>query len=298
MSNIIKVPATSANVGPGFDCLGLALNLYNEIEYEVLDKDGELLVEILGEGKNDLAKDKRNLIYKAYESVFEYLKRPVKGIRLKLTNNIPLSRGLGSSSAAIIGGIVLANRVLEGVLSEKEILKIALKFEHHPDNIAPALLGGFIVSMLNGEEVVTKKLEMPSEIRATVIVPQFELSTEKSRQVLPETVSMKDAVFNVSRTALLVSAICSNDLEAIKLALEDRLHQNYRASLIPGLSEVIEEANKMDILGIALSGAGPSIIIFHKEDVEMDIDLLVKILKDKEVYSEIYNLKPVNVGTI
>ncbi len=294
----IMIPATSANIGPGFDCLGLSLDLYNEIEYELFGNNNDLEIEITGEGENNLSRDKDNLIYISFKKVYDYLNKIPPGIKIKQVNRIPLSRGLGSSSAAIIGGIALANETLGNILTNSQMLKIAVEIEGHPDNVAPALLGGFVISFKKNDDIISKKIKVPEKILSTVIVPDFHLSTKASRGVLPKVVPMEDAVFNISRALLLVSSLITEDFEMIKSAFADKLHQNYRAKLIPGLLEVIEEAEKMDILGITLSGAGPSIIIYHMEDADFDLKLLIKILEDNNVFSEIYNLKPIQSGVL
>ncbi len=297
-SKVIKIPATSANVGPGFDCLGLALNLYNEISFEKTMTPGEVSITIAGEGKRELDRDDQNLVYRAFKKTFEYCKEEVPGIQFTQVNRIPLSRGLGSSSAAIIGGIVMANELLDQRLSNQEILTIATAIEGHPDNVAPALLGGFVISFSEKNEVFAKKIKVPQSINASVIVPNFELSTSSSRGILPEMVSMADAVHNISRASLLVSSLITEDYDNLKRSFSDKLHQSYRSSLIPGLSEVITEAEKHDIIGIALSGAGPSIIIFHNESDRVPFEVLIKILEKNNVFSEIYHLQPVVNGTI
>jgi homoserine kinase len=295
---IIKVPATSANVGPGFDCLGIALGLYNELEYELKGNPGDIEIDLEGEGKNLLSKGKDNLVYYSFKKVFEKKGKEAPGIKIKQINRIPLSRGLGSSSAAIVSGIVLASQLLEKPLSEKEMLNIATEIEGHPDNVAPALLGGFVVSFKENDDIISKKIKVPEEVSCTVIVPDFHLSTKDSRGVLPEKVTMGHAVFKISRAALLVSSLITEDYDLMRYAFADKLHQNYRAPLIPGLIEVIDEAEKMDILGTTLSGAGPSIIIYHKNDSQFDLDGLGRILENKGVFFEIYKLKPLQNGVL
>jgi len=294
----IFVPATSANVGPGFDCLGIALDMYNEIEYDLVGDSGDFEAEIIGEGQDSLSNGKENLVYFSFKKTFDFFKKNPPGIKIKQINRIPLSRGLGSSSAAIVGGIVLANEVLGNTLTINEMLKIAVDIEGHPDNVAPALLGGFVISFKENDDIISKKINVPEQISSTVIVPNFQLSTKDSRGVLPKAVPMEDAIFNISRATLLISSLITEDYEMIKLAFADKLHQNYRATLIPGLLEVIEEAEKMDILGTALSGAGPSIIIYHKTEAKFNVEKLTNILEKKNIFSKIYQLKPINNGFI
>jgi len=294
---LLRVPATSANLGPGFDCIGMALDLYNYIDFEIGEKDGYLSLDVSGEGKESLAKDKSNLVYQAFSRVFIKRKEAIPGIKLKLINNIPLARGLGSSSAAIIGGLMIANHFLSEKLSPQELLDLALEFEGHPDNIAPALLGGIVLCTINGENRVHyHKLNPPEGLSCTVLIPQYELSTKKAREILPETVPLKDAIFNVGKMGLFISAINTGNLELLKQAIEDKLHQPYRSILIPGLSEILAETAQSKALGVAISGAGPSIIVFHKPEDKDEVTIFQKKLAEKGTVAKLINLKPVAEG--
>ncbi|MGI6227265.1 MAG: homoserine kinase [Peptococcales bacterium] len=294
---LLKIPATSANLGPGFDCIGMALNLYNYLEFEVVDQENYLSIDIDGEGKGSLAKDKSNLVYQAFSKVFTKNGLPIPGIKFKLTNNIPLARGLGSSSAAIIGGLMAANYFLSEKLSTKELLDLALEFEGHPDNIAPALLGGIVLCTVNSEKTIFyHKMSPPDALYCTILIPQYELSTKRAREVLPEQVPLKDAIFNVGKMGLFINAINTGNLELLQNAMEDKLHQPYRSKLIPGLSDLLAQANNSNVLGIAISGAGPSIIIFHKKEDADEVILLQQQLAKNGTNSKLINLKPVIEG--
>ena len=241
-----KIPATSANIGSGFDSVGLALTLYNEIHIYENDNSKKIEFEISGEGENEIS-TKDNMIYSAMKLVFKKLKsKPKKGYIIKCINRIPLSRGLGSSSAAIIGGLLSASYMLGDKLSiEKDILNMAVQIEGHPDNVAPAILGGIISGVVKkNEDFKYIKIKPPKNLKAVVSIPNFYLSTETARNILPKEIKRADAIFNISRAALLTSALFSNRLDLLEIATEDKIHQGYRAKFIPNLNELFKEAKK------------------------------------------------------
>lgn len=291
----IKVPATSANLGPGFDSLGMALDLYNYIEFEKLPGK-EIKMIIKGEGSDELPKNENNLLYQAYLRVFEYLKMPVCGIKLTMENNIPLARGLGSSAAAVVGGLVVANKILNEPLTTEELLKLAVEVEGHPDNVAPALLGGMVISGVSDNDIFYKVIKPGKSLRCSVLIPDFKLSTKAARSVLPESVSFKDAVFNVSRVALLIDAFHSDNYELLNIAIDDKLHQPYRSKLIPGLDEAFLRAKELGLLGISISGAGPTIIVFHKEGEEEKLNKLQEVFIKHDTHTKLLNLNPIQFG--
>jgi homoserine kinase len=261
----VKVPATSANLGPGFDVLGLALDYCNEVELSAWDSPSlsPVTVEVEGEGASRLPLDRTNLVYRMARLTLDRIGKPVTSLRVKMTNRIPLARGLGSSSAAIVGGILAANAGCGNVLSMEEMLRLAVEEEGHPDNVAPALMGGLCVSSFSDGAVRCVPWKEPAlfqGLRAVVCVPAFELATRAARAVLPESVSRSDAVFNASRVALFLSALGKKRYDLLASAMEDRLHQPYRQKLVPGLSAVIAAARKAGAYGAALSGAGPSVL--------------------------------------
>lgn len=255
---IVSVPATTANMGPGFDCLGMALGLYNEIHMAL--SPGKIAIEVLGEGADDIQRDESNIVWRAAQRVFQEIGQENPGLSIRLVNNIPTARGLGSSAAAIVGGLVAANRLTGETLSREKLLALATELEGHPDNVAPALLGGMVVSVMAEGVVQTLKITPPEELHAVVAIPDFKLSTHAAREVLPKQVSLQDAIFNLSRAALLVGAFYEKRLDLLSVASRDVLHQPYRAPLVPGLLNVIEAANQAGALSVALSGAGPTVI--------------------------------------
>jgi len=258
----VKIPATSANFGSGFDVFGSALKLYNEIEVQNFESKSEKLrIEIEGEGDRELSKDEKNIVWQAIKKIFNILKITPPHLYIKLKNSIPLARGLGSSASARIGGLVIANRICGNKLSEKEIIKIATELEGHPDNVVPAMVGGFcVVVKKNKNEIEYVKFNMPENLQAVLCIPEIKVLTEYARKILPMNVPYEDAVFNCSRTALLVSAISQKKFYLLKTAMEDKLHQKYRKRLIPGMDDVFSSALKLGCSGVALSGSGPTII--------------------------------------
>jgi homoserine kinase len=262
----VRVPATSANLGPGFDVLGLALTLYNEVRLTGWNDRSRPALTILneGEGEADLPTDRRHLVFKVVERVFNQARRPLPpALELKLWNRIPLARGLGSSSAAILGGILAADAALGKRLSLRDIVQLAAEIEGHPDNVAPTAVGGLCVAaMVDGRVTYLswKDKKMFRGLKAVVAVPDFEVCTAKARSVLPKTVSRADALFNTSRVALFLSALAQGRRELFGLAMEDRFHQPCRENLVPGLADAIASARKAGAFGAALSGAGPSVL--------------------------------------
>ncbi len=256
----LKIPATTANLGPGFDTLGLALDIFNTIEMEELRSGLEIL--ITGEGLGELPTNEKNLAYQAAHQVFQKAGSAPTGLRITQNNQIPLSRGLGSSAAAIVGGLLAANKLLGNLLTHQQLLDMATEMEGHPDNVTPAFHGGLVVACMHNETVKFAAIKPPKPLWVVVVIPQFHLSTRRARTILPECISMTNATFNSSRVALMVHAFQSGDYSLLQWACDDRLHQPYRAQLIPGLLQVIDAAKQGGSLGAALSGAGPTVIAF------------------------------------
>jgi homoserine kinase len=260
-----KVPATTANLGAGFDTLAMALDLYNYVTIELAAKTH---IEVENEGKDSLSLDEENIVYIVAKAVFDMADVKTDGLKIKLVNNIPLARGLGSSAAARVGGAMGANYLLGNRFSRDEIMSLTAKLEGHPDNVTPALFGGFTISYVDKGELKYFKISPNVKFKIVVIIPQFEVSTSKAREILPSNISRKDAVFNVSRACLLVSSVLTGQLEYIGAGMQDMLHQPYRKKLVPGMEDVFEAAMKNGARGVALSGAGPSIVAFATESFE------------------------------
>ncbi len=274
----IRIPASSANLGPGFDCLGLALKLYLYLEMEEIEEG--LIIEGQGEGAEKLDQGEDNLIWKSAELVLKKASgdKSKKGLKIKTFNQIPVTRGLGSSAAAIIGGIMGAARIYKIELSFQEMLGLALSLEGHLDNIVPALMGGLTLAYkTEQEEIKWARIETPTDLRAVLAIPDFSLSTEEMRRVLPSKTSLADAVFNLSRSALLVNALQNSNWEVLAEAMEDKLHQPFRAPFIPGIEEMFSQIKRTGLAGVALSGSGPSIVSLTKRGSE---ELISKIMKN------------------
>lgn len=263
----VRVPASTANLGPGFDVLGLALKLHNVIEVEEAQGGIELRVE--GKGKEALEhQGSRNLVCRAAQATFEYLGYRPKGLRFRLENHIPLKRGLGSSGTAVLGGITGAAKIAGATLPPEEVLALAAKFEGHPDNVTPSLLGGFTASALVEGKVLYATLPFPPSIVAVAVIPNLELPTKRAREALPRQVPLKDAVFNLSRLALMMAGLLADRLDLLAEGTKDRLHQPYRVVLLPGMPEVMEEGLKAGALACFLSGAGSTIMALVEGDGE------------------------------
>jgi homoserine kinase len=263
----VRVPATSANLGPGFDALGLALALYNEVTAAEADT---VKVTIEGEGASRLPPGPNNVIARGVRQVYEAAGRPFRGVTLRCVNRVPTARGLGSSAAAWVGGLVAGNALLGSPLSREALLAMAARAEGHPDNVAAALFGGLTVSCtLADGRVATVSLPVPGAVRWVVLVPETTSATAEARAVLPESVPRADAVFNVQRVSLLLAALQTGRLDVLGAALDDRLHQPYRTRLFPWFPAVSETARAAGALGCVLSGAGPSLLAAVRDDADV-----------------------------
>lgn len=264
----IQVPATSANIGAGFDVLGVALNLYAKFEVGVfsLNKKNELDdIELEIEGADEAWNDRNNLFYKAYEQAESVIQSGIVPQRMsvQIQSDIPMSRGLGSSSAFIVAGVMTAFELSGKHYSREDILQIATQIEGHPDNVAPAIFGGLRASMMEDEKAFSLPMSIHDDLSWIAIVPKERFSTQKAREVLPEKVSFQDAVFNISRTAMLIAALQNRNYSMLKMVLDDRLHQNYRKNALPIIQEIFERAE--DLRGVYLSGAGSTVMILGEE---------------------------------
>lgn len=283
----VKVPATTANIGPGFDCLGMALPIYNTITIEetVLPGTG-IEINVIAESAaidelslEHIPLDENSLVYKAVELLYNSIGQTPSELKINIHSNIPVARGLGSSASVIVGALIAANELLGKPADEVALLSIACEIEGHPDNITPAIVGGLVLSSQEDDgSVIYRKLNWPTEWAITVCVPDFELSTDIARSVLPKEVPMKVAIFNAQRLGMFVQAVNTKDAELMKLALKDRLHQPYRMKLVPGLDKIMDNLRHIDsVLGCVLSGAGSSILVISEKN---DLDKIRGIVKD------------------
>lgn len=278
----VCVPGTTANCGPGFDAVGIACTIYNELEL-TLNRSDKLNIEILGEGRGVIPSDEQNIVWQAVQAVLARTGKSYHGAHIKMTNNVPLARGLGSSAAAIVAGLVAANAAVGGPLSKQQLFELATEFEGHPDNVAPAIFGGITLSAVYQEKAHCLRFLPPGVLEMVVAIPAFNLSTKAARQVLPETVAYQDAVFNISRTALLIGALSQGAFGHLQCALEDRIHQPYREALIPGMRDVFQAANRQGAYGSAISGAGPCLIAFTQQNAAPIGEAMVAAFKANNI---------------
>lgn len=292
----VKVPASTANLGPGFDALGMALDLYAWIEMGVASTTE---IRLYGDQMNGVPTDKSNLIYKVAQQVFDKAGVSHPELDIAMYSDIPLTRGLGSSASAIVGALVAANALIGNKLSPHELFQMASELEKHPDNVGASLFGGLIVAFWDGERAEHLRIVPEDRLDVLVAIPRFQLSTEKARHMLPEQVPMKDAVFNIGHASLLVAAFCSGRYDMIRHAMKDALHQPYRATLIPGMSDILERAEEHGALGVALSGAGPTLLalVDGKEGRGAELErFLLDTLRDKGIEADMMWLKPCAEG--
>jgi homoserine kinase len=261
----LRVPASSANLGPAFDALALALGVYLECRFRPAE---QLAIQVAGRDSASISSGEDNLIWQTAVRIAGDLKRTMPTIELHIGNSIPLGKGLGSSAAALTAGVVIADAVLGLRWSRGRVLDEAARIEGHPDNVAACVHGSIVASATDARDVThAARLELHPRFGIAVVVPDFLLPTVEARRVLPKTYSRADVIFNIQRSALLITALATGITDAFPTALEDRLHQPYRAALVPGLNEIIGLRMK-GLLGCALSGAGPSILVFYERGYE------------------------------
>ncbi len=302
----VKVPATSANLGPGFDTMGMAFPLYNTVTIEETVMPGSgVLIELVSDFDyrdkallEHVPVDENSIIYKAVELLYNSIGQTPAELKITVDSKIPMTRGLGSSSSVIVGALIAANELLGRPADEAALLSIAAEIEGHPDNVAPAILGGVLMASIQEDaSVVYKKLPWPEEWKVTACVPDFELSTEIARSVLPKEVPMKDAIFNAQRTAMFVDAIHTKDSALMKLALQDKLHQPYRMNLMPGLDKIMEQLKyEENVLGCVVSGAGSTILLITENNGAEKAKAIVKnIWHDLNVKVDMYDF-PIDIN--
>ncbi len=264
----VRVPGSSANMGPGFDSLGLALSIYNYIEAE--ETDGGLSIEIKdAETKEFLPTDEKNLVYKSMKYLFEKAGYTPKGLKLTLTSEVPVTRGLGSSSACIIGGLVAANELSGKKFSSREIMTMATKIEGHSDNVCAAYLGGFTVSVFDKDEVFYYSHKIKDDLKCLVLIPDYAVTTQKARNTLPGYYPKRDVAFNISHAALLVVSMVSGNYDNLLCAIDDRVHEPYRKVFIDGYQKLYNKLKTYGALGTFISGSGPTLAsIIEADDAE------------------------------
>lgn len=291
----IQIPATSANMGPGFDSIGIAVQLYNHIWVEE-QKEG-LTIEVKRKQEIPVPMDETNLIYQTMQYFYDQKGLKMPGIHLIQEDHIPMVRGLGSSAACIVGGLFAANELAGRPCGKDELAQMAAQLEGHPDNSNPAIFGSMVVGALGEKEMKYVRLELPADLIFAIMVPDFPVSTKKSREVLPESYSRADVVFNASRAALLVASMLTGKYENFETAMEDRVHQPYRSVLIPGMEDIFAHAKEFGAVATYLSGAGSTLMaMLTKEKAEQFEKKMSAYLKGLEHNWRLTLLQPDREG--
>lgn len=290
----IKVPASTANMGPGFDSFGMALNLYNEFEIEETDKD----IIFLEAGKPSSIPLSENLIYNSMLKAFDKYNYKSKGLYINVAKaEVPLSRGLGSSATCIAAAIHAANHIMNDIMSKQEILNLATEIEGHPDNVVAALEGGLDVSLVENNEVVYSKINPPEELVFAALIPNFKMSTSNGRKVLPSKYPKEDCVFNISRAAMLISVFHNKDFKKLRTCFQDKIHQPYRGTSIKGLEDIFTTAKELGSFGEFISGSGSTLMaVIDKNNTDF-LNKMKAYLETTDISWEIKLLSPDFNGT-
>lgn len=257
---LVRIPATAANLGPGFDSLGLALTLYNDFEFQ-LQENG---INIAGCAPEFCNED--NLAVTSFYRCWRYLKQPETGLKLNVCSNVPVGSGLGSSSTCVVAGVMAANILAGKPLSKRELVKIATEIEGHPDNVAPAILGKMVIAVQDKEDIYCNVLTVATGLRFVALTPDYSVSTEEARKQLPSEVSFSDAVFNVGRVGLLISSLVNGNFQNLDAALKDRLHEPFRSKLIKEWASLEQFSQEADAPTFFISGSGPTVIFVFQDD--------------------------------
>lgn len=294
----VRVPATTANIGPGFDCLGAALTLYNEFWVERLPEGSSTVIEVTGVDAERVSTDDTNLAYSAFVQVYQELGQTPPSVKLTIALGVPLSRGLGSSATAIVGGLVTANALEGSPLSDDVVMKLAIAIEGHPDNVVPALRGGCVLST-SGEEWTICDVPWHEDIVPIVAIPDFELSTAEARRVLPQSYSRADAIFNMAHLGLLLRGLETAHGDWLQSALEDRIHQPYRKALIAGYDEVRQAALNAGAYGLVISGAGPTLLALANPEAAAAVEqAMAQAWRDQGIDAQVKAVALDRVGAI
>lgn len=291
----VKVPASTANLGPGFDTIGMAFRLYTTLTFEVADATD---IRLHGPNLSGIPTDKSNLIYQIAARIFEKAGLVVPELIIDVTSDIPLTRGLGSSASAIVGALVAANELAGKPFTMDELYQMATEEDGHPDNVGASFFGGVVVALMEADHVPYVRLPVPEHLEAMVVIPKFMLSTEKARGVLPSMYSRQDVVYTASHTGVLVGALATGNLSLLRMAMKDVLHQPYRVPLVPGLDKILAEAYEHGALGAALSGAGPTIIalVDKRESTDALQQFMVQTLAEHDIDCTVMRLVPDEAG--
>ncbi len=290
----VQVPATSANLGPGFDCLGLALCLYNKI---IVKTDQPFKITLTGPYTSGISLEQNNLVWHTMCLLWQTVGFSIPSVSLTLESHIPPARGLGSSSAAIVGGLLAANTLAGNPLNQFELIQMATKIEGHPDNVTPALIGGITLAVPTNNGILSRILTNSPKIRAVVVVPELLLKTNTARGVLPPKIFRREAVFNIAHVALLVEAIIKEEYQLLREGMLDQLHQNQRAVLIPGMHDTLKAALEAGAFGAALSGSGPTLLALTAPEAEVSVsDAMITTFMKHSIQAQVYVLDIDTIG--
>lgn len=292
-----KIPATSANMGPGFDCLGMAVNLYNTLSFEEIEN--RLEISVTGDGSDKIPLDETNMAYETAKYFFDKVGYTPSGLKINIHNDIPISRGLGSSSSIVIGALLCANDISKTNLTTQQLLNIANEIEGHPDNVTPALVGGITASVILDEKVEYKKITPPDMLDTIVLIPEYELSTQIARKILPTVYARQDCIYNISRASLLIMAMITSDYELLSKVVDDKIHQPYRKTLIKEYDFFENIMKKYGALSTFISGSGSTLMAFcHKSKSEKLYEILNKECYKENIQAKVQILTPVEQGAI
>ncbi len=281
-----RIPASTTNLGPGFDVLGLALQLYSTVSLEITKNETDVIVS--GVDVDKIPSTTEHIAFRAVEYVFQSCGQQLpNGLILNIANGIPAIRGLGGSGTAILGGLLTANVLCGNPFSRSELLNFASAIEGHPDNVAASLLGGLVISVQENDHIHTIKIPCDPTLHIVLAIPEFTLSTQKARDILPKKVEFADAIYNISRSSLLVASIASGKLDILSTAMSDKLHQPYRSRIIPGFNDVVDAATSAGALSTALSGAGPTIAAYCIDNMQEVGISMQEAFSDNDIRCEI-----------
>ncbi|MFR5264581.1 homoserine kinase [Clostridium sp.] len=286
----VKVPATSANIGAGFDVMGMALSVYNVFEVEEIKENSEIIFE----GFELEYSNRDNIFYKSMILLLDKYKYKYNGFKITLKeNNIPIARGLGSSSSCIVGGLIAANKIMKNKITKEELVKIATDIEGHPDNVSPAILGGLVVTVVEDDKLYYNKVDISEDIVFSCYIPNFKVSTEEARKILPKKIKLSDGIYNVGHSMLTLLAFINKDYDLLKISCRDKFHQNYRGSLIEGYENILCKFDNYGAMGTFISGSGPTIIGIFKSEY---MGNTIKMEKDLKNEVKLINLIVDNKG--
>lgn len=286
----VKVPATSANIGAGFDVMGMALSVYNVFEVEEIKENSEIIFE----GFELEYSNRDNIFYKSMILLLDKYKYKYNGFKITLKeNNIPIARGLGSSSSCIVGGLIAANKIMKNKITKEELVKIATDIEGHPDNVSPAILGGLVVTVVEDDKLYYNKVDISEDIVFSCYIPNFKVSTEEARKIIPKKIKLSDGIYNVGHSMLTLLAFINKDYDLLKISCRDKFHQNYRGSLIEGYENILCKFDNYGAMGTFISGSGPTIIGIFKSEY---MGNTIKMEKDLKNEVKLINLIVDNKG--